>query len=137
MAALPTIRIEIPKIPRPAFYVAGPMRGKQHFNFPAFDAARDYLEAQGFAVYSPADHDRELGFDPFKLPADWDWNITPPGFDLGEALLWCAEAVRKSWGICLLEGWQDSKGAKWEYDLACMLHKRVWYIGSTGINDRP
>ena len=45
-------------------YVAGPMRGKKFFNFPAFDDAKEDLESQGFSVISPADLDRAVGFDP-------------------------------------------------------------------------
>lgn len=39
-------------------YIAGPMRGKADFNFPAFDAARDKALEAGYIVISPADIDR-------------------------------------------------------------------------------
>jgi len=37
----------------PSIYIAGPMTGYPEFNFPAFDAARDYLE-RDWNVISPA-----------------------------------------------------------------------------------
>ena len=49
----------------PRIYIAGPMRlyKDRQYNFPAFDAARDHLKALGWSVVSPADMDRNLGFD--------------------------------------------------------------------------
>ena len=44
-------------------YVAGPMRGFPLYNFPAFDAAAAELRRHGHTVISPADHDREMGFN--------------------------------------------------------------------------
>lgn len=41
-------------------YISGPMRGRQFYNFPAFDAAKQALERIGYEVVSPADMDREL-----------------------------------------------------------------------------
>ncbi len=42
-------------------YIAGAMRGKDKYNFPAFDAARDKLLALGYWPVNPADLDREVG----------------------------------------------------------------------------
>lgn len=42
-------------------YIAGPMRGYDRFNFPAFDAAKDRLIEMGWDVVSPADLDRAVG----------------------------------------------------------------------------
>jgi hypothetical protein len=46
-------------------YLAGPMRGRKFFNFPAFDAARDILLSQGYEVISPADMIENL---PWLIP---------------------------------------------------------------------
>jgi nucleoside 2-deoxyribosyltransferase len=91
-------------------YVAGPMRGIEKHNFPAFDAARDRLLAAGFTVISPADLDRELG-------------ITE---DTPEQEVNIREVLKKDMGaICdqcdamvLLDGWQRSLGATAEAYLA-------------------
>ena len=42
------------------FYVAGPMRGKEDNNFPAFDRCKAYLKSLGHEVISPACLDRSL-----------------------------------------------------------------------------
>jgi hypothetical protein len=108
-------------------YVGGPMRGQEWFGFPAFDTARDYLASHGVKVLSPADHDRSCGFEPTTLGETWDWNHIPPGFDLGAALVWCADAVRKSDATLFLNGWHNSRGARWELDEAVMLNKPVFF----------
>tara|TARA_R100000458_G_scaffold49869_1_gene49730 strand:- start:481 stop:861 length:381 start_codon:yes stop_codon:yes gene_type:complete len=46
-------------------YIAGPMTNCVNNNFRAFDNARDILEMQGHTVVSPADLDREGGYDPY------------------------------------------------------------------------
>ena len=66
-------------------YIAGPMRGKKLYNFPEFDRVGGILLSKGYKVYSPADLDREHGFDPWALPGDHDWNTVPEGFDLKQA----------------------------------------------------
>ena len=52
-------------------YLAGPMRGIEHSNFPAFDAGAAWLREQGFEVFNPSEQDRVLGFDgDTPMPAD-------------------------------------------------------------------
>jgi hypothetical protein len=116
-------------------YIAGPMRGIKWFNFPAFDAARDKLNAQGCYAISPADLDRQHadGFDPFKLPADYDWmDLSKIGFDLQSAVDRDVAAVKKCDAIYLLDGWEKSKGARAEKALAEWLGKEVLYEKTTG-----
>ena len=47
-------------------YIAGPMRSYPAFNFPAFHAAAKDLRERGHAVWSPAENDEKMGFDPSK-----------------------------------------------------------------------
>src|SRR5436853_6975099 len=49
---------------KPSVYLAGPMRNYKLFNFPAFDAYTEKLREDGFIVFSPAELDRQNGFDP-------------------------------------------------------------------------
>jgi hypothetical protein len=96
-------------------YLAGPMRGIQEFNFPAFYAAAAKLRAEGHEVFSPAERDNEKhGTDISKGNATGDEGLAAlqHGFNLREALgadlAWiCAHAQ----AVALLPGWQTSKGA--------------------------
>lgn len=109
---------------RPVAYVAGPMRGIPYFNYPAFDAARDKLFALGFDVINPADLDREeTGFNPYTLPATWDWNVIPPGLgDLRTIFLRDTTAICKRVDVIyLLDGYRKSKGARAEKSLCTVL----------------
>lgn len=105
-------------------YVAGPMRGYEFCNFPAFDAARDYLDQEGWDVISPADIDREWGLDAIVDPEGCSaimdaW--TPEELravikrDAMELL-----SLRKERGdaIALLPNWESSTGAVAEFFLA-------------------
>jgi hypothetical protein len=106
-------------------YIAGPMRGVAHFNFPAFRAAAARLRAQGHDVFSPAEKDNERhGADICEgnLAGDEEKAARDHGFSLREALgvdlAWiCAEAE----AIALLPGWERSKGATAERAAAIAL----------------
>lgn len=100
-------------------YVAGPMRGVPSFNFPAFDHATAILRGQGYEVVSPAEHDRDTGFDPAGLTGDED--LSTLGFDLAEALMWDLTEVAACDGVFLLPGWEHSSGARAELALAAAL----------------
>lgn len=113
---------------RKTIYIAGPMRGKPHFNFAAFDAARDKLSSEGWNVISPADIDREHGFDALTLPKSHDWNDCA---SIGIAQEECFDrdiaAIRKSDAVYMLKGWQGSKGATAEHACAVWLGLEVIY----------
>jgi hypothetical protein len=95
-------------------YLAGPMRGVNLYNFPAFDAAAENLRARGYIVTNPSEHDRELGFDPSSTLVD---------FDLEAAFQWDFESLLACDGIALLEGWEDSIGARAEQAVAVLTGK--------------
>ena len=96
-------------------YIAGPMRGYARFNFDAFDAARDNLAAEGWAVTSPADIDREMGFDPGKHDESYFG-------DLAQVIRRDVEAVLAADVVVALPGWRESVGASAEVALA-------WWAG--------
>lgn len=108
-------------------YIAGSMRGIPFYNFPAFDKTAKTLRLLGYEVVNPADMDRANGFDAMKLPADYDWNSIPEGFDFEDCVTRDIEAVRKCDAIFLLNGWETSKGALAEKALAEWLGKDIWY----------
>jgi hypothetical protein len=116
-------------------YIAGPMRGIEFFNFPAFDSAKMALKEMGWAVISPADMDREAGFDPVeyfgaKFDPDDDegpdskdfWNYLPSEADNWNHSV-CMRRdfdaiVERADAICMLPGWHESTGAVTEFYLS-------------------
>ena len=98
-----------------SIYVAGPMRGYELFNFPAFDAASAVLRAQGWEVFSPAEHDRSSGFDPSI--ADMD----AQNFDVTQAFRWDIETLLHVYTVYFLRGWEASQGANTEHAIAVSL----------------
>jgi hypothetical protein len=94
-------------------YLLGPMRGIPDFNFPAFDRAAKLLRADGHKVISPAEHDRQDGFD--------ETNNDLTGFDMRAAILWDLEQIVNSECVWRLPGWQNSSGCKVELALADFL----------------
>lgn len=103
-------------------YVAGPMRGYPELNFPAFDKAKGKLEAEGHYVLSPADLDRREGI----TPESWA-GLTPEkrGAKLKEIVRRDFEAIIDVDAIYLLEGWEESTGARAELALARWLKLKV------------
>jgi hypothetical protein len=96
-------------------YIAGPMRGYKHFNFPAFDEAEALGVSLGWHVLSPASTDRSLGFD--------ETSDSLEGFDMEAAIdrdIAMIRSLRADDGdaIVMLPGWEKSKGARAEHALA-------------------
>ena len=102
-----------------AVYLAGPMRGIDQFNFPAFDEAARNLRSLGWTVFSPAEHDRESGFD--------ETRNTLEGFDIKQAFQWDCNRVCEADHIVLLPGWEKSQGVAAELTVARMVGTEVRY----------
>jgi hypothetical protein len=99
-------------------YLAGPMSGVPYFNFPEFDRTRDFLK-DGWKVVSPADIDRDYGFDPRHMPEDSDWHKIPPAAGTrSEIIRRDIDALLSCHAIYMMPGWRDSKGARAEFNLA-------------------
>lgn len=84
-------------------YIAGPMTGLPHFNYPTFNAAAERLRALGFEVENPAEN---------------------PEPHCGSWLGYMRMALRQLAlcdGVALLPGWQDSRGARIEQQLSMQL----------------
>lgn len=109
-------------------YIAGPMRGFEFYNFPAFDVACDKLAMDGWAPVSPADLDREKGFDETDFPEDHDWNEWASSTGtLEEIIHRDYEAIKLCDAIYMLEGWDISIGARAEKGLAEWFGLDVYY----------
>jgi hypothetical protein len=89
-------------------YVAGPMTGLPEFNFPAFHAATAQLRSLGFEVENPAE------------------NPEPPCSSWLGYMRMAVAQVAKVDAIVLLPGWENSRGARVEYELAVGLGLKVW-----------
>jgi hypothetical protein len=103
------------------YYIAGPMRGHPLYNFPAFDAAASHLRAYGHEVISPADMDREQGFDP-------QW-ATISDEEYEAAMARDLAAIERCDGIYLLRGWERSQGARREVAKAIKLRLSILLEG--------
>ena len=90
-------------------YIAGPMTGLPDFNREAFNLAAARLKKDGWDVKNPAD----LGDIPGATWGDY--------MRLGLKSLLCCST------IYMLEGWEKSKGASLEHDVAKGLGMRIMY----------
>lgn len=112
-------------------YIAGRMRGIAYYNFSAFDNAKLMLESQGRTVISPADLDRQAGFDPYDSKYNGLYSTAegcmnaPDGFDFESCVDRDIKAVRMCDAIYMLEGWEESVGARAEKSLAEWLGKKI------------
>jgi len=104
-------------------YLAGPMRGHDHWNFPAFAVAAAALRADGHEVFSPAEHDKTVGWSPFdgveptpeQLERMFQWDLTavtagPRGVNYDRSRM----DHQPVDAVVLLPGWTRSAGAKLE-----------------------
>lgn len=105
-------------------YIAGPMSGIEEFNFPAFDAAKKYLEENGIVAVSPADLDRESGFDPTGLTGNEELSATK----VQEFARRDLRAIMDCDKVYVLPGWESSTGATNEVKFAGWLGKEVWTV---------
>lgn len=102
-------------------YLAGPMRGHEHYNFPAFDKAAAMLRANGHEVISPAELDRAIGFD------ETSPDPLPDGF-VEEAMRRDVDALLQVEAIALLPGWECSAGSCFEWDVAKRIGLTDWEV---------
>jgi len=108
-------------------YLVGRMRGIPYYNFPLFDKTRTALAAAGFQVISPADMDRDIGFDAMTLPANSDWNAIPAGFDLEACIRRDVDAVLRCDAVLILSrDWDLSSGCRAEIAVAKWALKPVY-----------
>lgn len=108
-------------------YLAGPMRGLEYYNAPAFNfAAKCLLNAGYDYIINPVSQDYDAGFDYFDLPKFQDWSEVPLGFSIELAASRCLQSVSISDEIVLLPGWRESRGALAEYHTAVWLSKKIF-----------
>lgn len=97
---------------RNRIYVAGPMSGYFKYNYPAFDAEKLRLESLDFEVESPAD----MGLE----DASYSWE---------DCIKAAIAKMMTCQGVSLLEGWEKSRGAVIEKQLADSIRMDVYLPG--------
>lgn len=108
-------------------YLAGPMTGIPHFNYPAFNAAAAHLRSQGHYVFNPAEIDvLTYGKDISNAEGCAVKAASEHGFDRRAALktdlAWICDNAE---AIALLPGWEKSSGANAERALANALGLKI------------
>jgi nucleoside 2-deoxyribosyltransferase len=107
-------------------YLAGPMRGYDEFNFPAFKRSALALRKHGIHIASPAEKDEDDGFDWAGSKGTAE-DLVGQGFKINIALLGDIEIIAADLcdGVICLNGWQNSSGAKAETAFAWAIGKPV------------
>lgn len=110
------------KIKQYTVYLAGPMRGRPYLNFMQFDAYKVRLEMLGLKVISPADIDRQFGFDPFI-------SMTKNFPKYEDCLLRDIAAIVKSDAVVVMPGAiNKSDGTMMELAAAIFLRKPIYQL---------
>lgn len=92
---------------KPVVYIAGPCTGYPELNYPAFHAAAGALRAQGWDVLNPAE------------------NPAPPCGSWAGYMRMALVQVTRAHCVVMLPGWEHSRGARLEYQVATELGLRV------------
>lgn len=106
-------------------YLSGAMRGRPRYNFPMFAEWAERLRKAGYEVYSPAEADVALGFNP-DLPMDQQAPaeaFTPEAFIRRDV-----EAVLAADVIGLLPDTEGSVGTRAEVAVAKWAGKPVFEV---------
>lgn len=91
-------------------YIAGPMTGVPSFNYPAFNAAEAQLIRAGYRVLNPvASSARPDAPRPTMPPTGGEW---------ADYMRNALNQLVRAEGVATLYGWQGSRGANIEVNLA-------------------
>lgn len=99
------------KILKYDIYISGRMTGLPNFNRERFNRVADMLRNDGYTVFNPAE------INPEKT-ANWDWS---------DYMRVALQGQVQSKSILMLIGYQESKGAMIEYELAQQLNMNIVY----------
>lgn len=98
-------------------YIAGPMTGLPDWNYPAFFEAEAQLRALGHQVFNPATNDA----DTLELALDAAGSPERPKHSWAYYLKRDLPQVMDVDALVMLPGWQNSKGARLEVNVATAL----------------
>lgn len=101
-----------------SIYIAGPMRGYPRFNADAFNEMEATLGNSWETIYNPIRLDTDAGIDIEDTSQD---------IDIKACLKRDIEVIFKSDALMMLDGWENSKGARAEHALAVCLGLKIFY----------
>lgn len=99
----------------PRIYIAGPMTGYPDMNYPAFHREAARLRAAGLHVISPAE---------ITLAGTPTWN---------DYMRACLAQMVKCSALCLLPGWENSRGARLEHHTASAIDNFSFMLAGDGV----
>ncbi len=112
-------------------YISGQMRGIKDYNFPAFVEAEATLKLKGYDVFNPARGDIDAGFDT-STPSQ-ELSST----DMAEYMIRDLNMICLADAVCVLPGFEDSKGALAEIAIARFLGKQVYRYPAMTVLTHP
>jgi len=104
-----------------SIFISGPMTDIPEHNYPEFARVEEALQSMGWEVVNPVKFNQEYDHGDVE---GWDWLATHP-LDLRECFQKEWDAVRRCDAIFLLDGWQDSRGARAEVAEALKHNKEI------------
>lgn len=105
-------------------YIAGPMTGYEKWNFPAFFEAEEMLKSMGHNPVNPAHNDG----DTIEKALESAGSPERPNNTWGYYMRRDLPHVMECEALCVLDGWQKSKGASLEVHVAKALGMPILYL---------
>lgn len=96
-------------------YVSGKMTGLDDYGRKKFSDAKLYLKSKGYEVFCPSD---------IGVINTWEWE---------DYMKYCISELSKCDVVFMLDGWEDSRGAKEEYRIAQLLKIPIDYLNDETI----
>ena len=113
-------------------YIAGPMSGYENWNFPAFFEAEKQLKELGYEVINPAHNDGATIEAALQSAGDPSNPRNPWAYYMRRDL----PHVLSADSLCVLPGWQNSKGASLEVHVAEAIGLPLYILGEQGLVPR-
>lgn len=99
-------------------FISGPMSGLPDFNYPSFHEAGEYLRGLGQSFMSPAHDWRLKPINPPHPKRELPWEYYMKS---------SIEKMMRCDRILMLPGWEKSRGATIEKELAIILNMQIEY----------
>ena len=118
-------------------YIAGPMTGIPQFNYPHFSDVAKMLREEGFQVVSPAEmDDPEVRAISLASPDGNLDTIESHGMTHGQFLARDVELIADDGieAVAVLNGWENSSGARHETFVAFLNHLPIYRWANLAMN---